>query len=174
MKTIKTNWNSGNFSLSHEVECSDDQVLLLAEKGLLWYMQRNRQHDVVLGAFETVNGKQVRRKAFKRGDVGYGKPLADKLTAAYGEVSLSDAEVDKLPVDTAVGEYIRDVTDSKFTEETAIASRHESAGDLEDWLKAKCKFEGDTHGDDGEYSAEMLRAVRGYKLEVLRASAAGI
>lgn len=171
MIKIKTQWNSGNFSLSHQVEATEEQVLALAEKGLLWYMQRNREHDEVLGAFEKQGDKQVRRKGFKRGDVLYDKGTADDLKAVYGEVALSESS--KLPVETDVVEYIRETgADSKFTEERAIAGRHESQGDLEEWLMEKCEFAEATHGEDGEYSVEMLRAVRTYKLEVLRARAA--
>lgn len=171
MIKIKTQWNSGNFSLSHQVEATEEQVLALAEKGLLWYMQRNREHDEVLGAFEKQGDKQVRRKGFKRGDVAFAVPMAMALKAAYGDIVVGEAG--KLAVDTMVGEYLRETgADSKFTEERAIAGRHESKGDLEEWLMEKCEFAEATHGEDGEYSVEMLRAVRAYKLQVLRASAA--
>lgn len=171
MQKIKTQWNSGNFSLSHQVEATEEQVLALAEKGLLWYMQRNREHDVVLGAFEKQGDKQVRRKGFKRGDVAYAPNLAVELKAVYEELKLD--ENSKLPVMTDVVEYLRETgADSKFTEERQIAGRHESKGDLEEWLMEKCEFAEATHGEDGEYSVEMLRAVRAYKLEVLRKQAA--
>lgn len=167
---INTKWNSGNFSLTHGVEVDEAGLLALAEKGLLWFMQRNREHDGVLGAFERVGGKSVRRKGWKRGDVAYGLPMATALKAVYGELKLSGS---KLPVVTEVSEYIREVgADSKFTEERQIAGRHESKGDLEEWLLEKCEFADATHGEDGEYSVEMLRAVRAYKLEVLRKQAA--
>lgn len=171
MTKINTKWNSGNFSLTHEVEVDEAGLLALAEKGLLWFMQRNREHDGVLGAFEKQGDKQVRRKGWKRGDVAFDKPTADDLKAVYGELKLSESS--KLPVVTEVGEYVRETgADSKFTEERAIAGRHESKGDLEEWLLEKCSYAEDTHGEDGEYSVEMLRAVRGYKLEVLRKQAA--
>lgn len=170
MQKINTKWNSGNFSLSHGVEVDEVGLLALAEKGLLWFMQRNREHDGVLGAFEKVEGKSVRKKGWKRGDVAYSQPLATALKGVYGEMELSG---NKLPVVTEVGEYIREAgADSKFTEERAIAGRHESKGDLEEWLLEKCEFADATHGEDGEYSVEMLRAVRAYKLEVLRKQAA--
>lgn len=171
MQKINTKWNSGNFSLSHGVEVDEVGLLALAEKGLLWFMQRNREHDGVLGAFEQVGGKSVRRKGWKRGDVAYGLPMATALKAVYGELKLTESS--KLPVTTEVGEYIREAgADSKFTEERAIAGRHESKGDLEEWLLEKCEFADATHDAEGEYSVEMLRAVRGYKLEVLRKQAA--
>lgn len=164
---IKADWNSGNFSLAHEVEVSEAQVAELASDGLLYRMQRNREHDEILGAFEKVGDKKVRRKAWKRIDVGYDATLASKLVKSYGEVKF---EGDIIPVVTAITEYVRDGgADSKFTEETAIAVRHESAGDLEEWLKATVGYAGDTHGEDGEYDAGMLRAVRGYKLARLAA-----
>lgn len=180
MNTIKCSWNSGNFTLSHEVKVDDKGTLALAEKGLLWHMQRNREHDVVLGAM--TNDRKLARKdakgngpwrkeGFKRGDVGYSPELAEKLQATYAAFGDEGAEIDVL---TTVAEYIRDVADSKFTEETAIATRHESANDLEVWLKEKCKYEGETHGEDGEFDVAMLRSIRALKLEVLRASAANI
>lgn len=166
MKTIKTSWNSGNFTLTHSVEATDEMVQVFAEKGLLWFAQRNREHDVVLGAFESVDGKNKRRKGFSRGDVGFTSAMANSLSKAYTKLGEKDATFD---VTTTVGEYIRDVADSKFTEETAIASRHESAGDLEEWLEAKCDYVGETHGEDGEFAVEMLRAVRTFKIARLAA-----
>lgn len=164
---IKADWNSGNFSLNHEVEVTEGQVAELASDGLLYRMQRNREHDEILGAFEKVGDKKVRRKAWKRIDVDYADNLAKALVASYGSVKFGETAI---PVATAITEYIRDGgADSKFTEETAIASRHESAGDLEEWLKATVGYAGDTHGEDGEYDAAMLRAVRGYKLAKLAA-----
>lgn len=167
MKVV-TSWNSGNFSLRHEVEVGPEQVAALASDGLLYRMQRNREHDEVLGAFTKDGEKKVRKPKWKRIDVGYDAGLAAKLKGVYG----GD---EAMPVVTEVTEYIREAgADSKFTEEIAIAGRHESAGDLAEWLLEKCDYVGDTHGDDGEYHAEMLRAVRGYKLKRLAALKADI
>lgn len=160
MKTITTKWNSGNFSLSHSAEVDDATMELLAAQGLLWFAQRNREHDKVLGAFHAVNGKQVRIKDWKRGDVDYSTADGAKLKAVYGSFDVSDTV--KLPIVTEVGEYVRDVAEPKYAAAKAAMARHESADDLEAWLEGKIGFKGEPHGADGEYNVEALKAIDGF------------
>lgn len=130
---------------------------LLAAQGLLWFAQRNREHDKVLGAFVTEGGKQKRKDGWKRGDVDYDAASAAKLQAVYASFDVS--ETVKLPIVTEVGEYVRDVAEPKYAAAKAAMARHESADDLEAWLASKIKFDGATHGDDGEYNVEALKAI---------------
>lgn len=174
---IQATWNSGNFTLKHEAEVDDKQLLALARNGLIWNAQRNRDHDTVLGIVRKDGKKTVRVEGQKadgskgklaRIDVPYSDDLAAKLATAYAGFEL-EGEV-KLPIVTDVTEYIRDVADSKFTEERELMSRHESEDDLEAWLTDKVGYDGATHGDDGEFAVEALRAVRKYKLAALAAA----
>lgn len=157
MTTITTKWNSGNFALTHEATVDEAGLLTLASQGLLWFAQRNREHDKVLGAFETVSGKQKRKDGWKRTDVDYTVDGANKLKGVYGEFEI--AEGVKLPVATTVAEYIRDVAEPKYANAKAAMARHESADDLEVWLATKIGFAGATHGEDGEYNVEALKAI---------------
>lgn len=150
---IKASWNSGNFTLAHTAEVDDVGLAALAEKGLLWHAQRNGEHDKALGSMETVDGREKRKTGWKRGDVGYSASGASALVTAYAE--LGDLEA----VETVVTEYVRE-EGAKFVDEKAGMLKHESAGDLEAWLKTSCGYSGATHGEDGEYSVDALRAVR--------------
>lgn len=157
---IETKWNSGNFTLGHVTEVTEAQRDILAKQGLLWFAQRNREHDVVLGAYTTVAGKKVRREGWKRQDVEFDAKLADALTAAYGSFEVADGV--KVSVDTTVTEYVRENAEPKYAQAAKAMARHESANDLETWLKDKIGFDGDTHGADGEYNVDALKAIDAY------------
>ena len=113
-----------------------------------------------------VNGKRKRKDKWKRNDVDFSPSVADSLQAALSKLAMPDSEI-PLAVDVDVLEYIRDVAESKFTEERALMTRHESANDLEEWMESKVKFLGDTHGDDGEFNIDALKAVREFKKAAL-------
>ena len=157
MKITHT-WNSGNFTLAHSAEVNEKQLEMLASKGLLWFAQRNGKHDMVLGAFEEVNEKMKRKAGWKRGDVGYSEERAMRLRDAYGEFEI-EKDV-KLQVVTEVGEYTKEAAALVYRDARTRVEAHESAGDLEKWLKEKCGYGGNTHTDDGEdFSQAMLIAV---------------
>lgn len=172
---IATKWNSGNFTLAHSAEVTEEQVPVLASLGLLYLAQRNREHDEVLGAYEKVDGKKKRKAGWKRNDVAYGATLAERLAATYAEFKLDGDEV--LDVDTVVTEYIRDTVESKFTDERAVAEARESLpeAEFEKWLRGTLGFKGETHTADGDdYSREFLLAIRERKLAIQRAQMANI
>lgn len=172
MKTAKAEWNSGNFTLTHSVELTEEQAQVFLDKGLLWYMQRNREHDVVLGAFEKKGDKMVRKDKWSRGDVEFSQELASKLIVAYSEIPFG-ADGESIEVDSNVVEYTREGAALKYRDAKEIASRHESAGDLESWLKSK-GYEGETHGPDGEFLPAMLAAVHKVWTAHLAAQRAGV
>jgi hypothetical protein len=169
MHKINITWNSGNFALNHEVELTDSQLREAAAKGILWHAQRNREQDVVLGAFTKVNGKTKRREGWKRIDVPYSTDMAQKLSAVFSKIVLVDADDEKkqpevaVDVLTTVSEYDRESGgDYKFTREIAKLGEKESNDTLETWLAGetfsagtlgtlKCKpYVGPTHTEDGE------------------------
>lgn len=160
---IKHEWNSGNFSLSHEAEVTQEQLVTLASKGLLWHAQRNREHDKVLGAFQTVDGKQKRRANWKRNDVGFSSDLANALADIYGEFEI--AEGVKLEVDTHITEYTREAATLVYRDARNLLERKESdpkVADLAAWLAEFCGYAGPTHTEDGEdYAQAALVAVNG-------------
>lgn len=170
---VNTNWNLANFSVSLSVEANEALQKTLMEYGVRYFGQRNSEVDKILGGFETVNGKSKRKANWKRSEVAYTAELAQALAKSFEKLSGPDELV--IPAEVEISEYVReDKVDSKFTEEKEIVGRHESADDLETWLVDKVKYTGDTHGDDGEYAIEMLRAVRAFKIARLRELAAGM
>lgn len=76
------------------------------------------------------------------------------------------------PAEVAVTEYVGgEPAALKYKAEREKASAHESAGDLEEWLEAKVGFTGETHGADGEFSREMLHAIKVKVDEIAKAAA---
>lgn len=171
---LNTVWNCGNFTLEHVAEVGDKLRDVLAGIGLRSVCQRNPEIDKVLGGFETVGGKSVRRKAYKRGDVAFSPGLAARLAASFFHIRAEGIELD---VATQARLYVPTDSDPKFSEEREIMARHESkSGDasapgpeqeLAVWLGATVGFEGSSHGEDGEFSLEALAAVRSFKRRML-------
>lgn len=164
MKTVKAQWNSGNFSLKHEAEVTDEQYAVLADRGLLWEMQRNREHDIVIGTYKKVGKKRV--KVCTRIEVPYSDDLAVKLNAVYGAAEI--AEGMSIAINTVITEYQRETAALMYRDAKAVLVRHESANDLEAWAKAKFGFAGETHGEDGEYSPELLAATHAFLKTLLQ------
>lgn len=166
MKKVTTESTLGNYKAIVSVEADENLQGILLPLGLKYVLQRQQSIDTTLGAFQMVNGKRKRKESWRRNDVIYTALLGERLQAALSTLAMPDSEI-PLAVDVDVLEYIRDVAESKFTEERALMTRHESANDLEEWLESKVKFLGDTHGDDGEFSIDALKAVREFKKAAL-------
>jgi len=160
---ITHDWNSGNFTLSHSADITQEQLVTLASKGLLWHMQRNRKHDEILGAFETVNGKSKRKAGWKRNDVAYDSALASKLKESYSRLEIADGVF--VPIETAIEEYTREAATLVYRDARNLLERKESdpaIADLGEWLKDFCGYAGATHTEDGEdYAQAALVAVNG-------------
>lgn len=163
MNKVQTQWNLGNFTIDLTSDVSDAMRDRLASLGLRFLGQRNTEVDKILGGFETVGGKSKRKANWKRNDVPFDPALASKLVVSFGELELPTIEgEEKSPIvnaDALVTEYTREATAMKYRDAKEVVSRHESANDLESWLAAKCKYDGETHGADGEYAPAMLQAV---------------
>ena len=166
MKKVTTESTLGNYEAIVSVDADEILQGILLPLGLKYVLQRQQSIDTTLGAFQMVNGKRKRKDKWKRNDVDYSTSVADSLQAALSKLAMPDSEI-PLAVDVDVLEYIRDVAESKFTEERALMTRHESANDLEEWMESKVKFLGDTHGDDGEFNIDALKAVREFKKAAL-------
>lgn len=167
MNEINSKWNIGNFAVSLTTLVDGEMLLTLAGLGVRYLGQRVSSVDKILGGFEkNAEGKSVRKKDFKRGEVAYSVELAKELNKAFQELELPDSEV-KLEANAVISEYTGG-TKPVYKEEKEICVRHESKGDLEEWLKTMVKFEGASHDEKGEYRVEMLQAVKGWKIAKLK------
>jgi hypothetical protein len=179
MKTIEVESTVGNFLVRCKAEVTDNQFAYFASKGLLWAMQRQSEVDKVLGAFTTdislahftAKGKGPwRKKDWTRNSVDYSADKAGKLQAVFANLAMPD-DLPALATTAEVLEYIRDVAESKYRDEKAIMSKHESKGDLEEWLAERIGYTAETHGEDGEFSVKALGAIRAYiKAELAKLS----
>lgn len=171
---VNTEWNSGTFSLTHEAEVSDAQLPILAAFGLRYLVQRNRDHDVILGAFTTDKGEAKgeakgkgpwRRKDWKRNGVAYSTTLAEALKQSYSEVVLSEDEAgaaEKLSVRTHVWQYDGPQGGAKYVREKAkMAEKESSEEGLEVFMKRFADYVGPTHDEAGEdYAPAALAALK--------------
>lgn len=169
MKEVNTKWALGNFSVELSSTVDDAMFTKLANLGLRFLGQRVSAVDKVLGAFETdATGKPRRKSGWKRGDVTFTPELADALVAVFTSLELPD-ESKLESVAVSVAEYVPTAAAPKFKEEREIVSRHESKGDLDEWLKATVGFAGESHTVDGEdFNPVMLAAVKSWKTEMLK------
>ncbi len=155
----KTEITIGNFIVSLK---ADYDAQFLADLGLKWIAQRQTSIDKTLGGFEKVDGKDKRIAGWKRNDVDFSEQMAKDLAAELTTLSLPDTEKKLEATEVLVTEYVREVGEPKYAGAKRAMSRHESANDLEVWLKDKIGYAGPTHGDDGEYHVDALRAIKSY------------
>lgn len=160
MKKITTESTLGNYKAIISVNADDTLQEKLLPLGLKYVLQRQTTIDKTLGAFTVVDGKAKRKSGWKRNDVEYTEAVAKELHTALSTLAMPDES--NLAVEAEIVEYIREVKEAAFTSEKAAMSRHESANDLESWLADKIGYDGDTHGDDGEYHPAALAAIRAY------------
>jgi hypothetical protein len=166
MKKITTESTLGNYKAVVSVDADEILQGILLPLGLKYVLQRQQSIDATLGAFHTVNGKRKRKESWRRNDVIYTALLGERLQSSLSSLAMPDSEI-PLAVSAEVTEYIRDVAESKFTEERVLMGRHESDDDLESWLVNKVKYDGPSHGDDGEFALDALKAVREFKKAAL-------
>ena len=162
MRKIQAKSTVGNFQVSCEAEVTEEQFAYFASKGLLWSMQRQTEVDKVLGAFTTgADGKAKRKDKWTRNSVDFSTELASKLQAVFASLAMPD-EMPSQPTTADVTEYIREAAVLKYALAKSAMLRHESKNDLESWLEDTVGYDGDTHGEDGEYHVEALKAIDAY------------
>lgn len=172
MKTVKTSWNLGNFTVALEAQVTPEQEEILLSRGLLHAAQRVSEVDFALGIAYKDGKKTVRkdgkdgRPKVTRNDVPYSDTLRDKLAEVFTGIEIAEAKGTAPAVTLAttpvITVYDRDDSTSKEARDMALRSisAHESAGDLEEWLAVKADYSGPTHTDDGEnYHPDAIAAV---------------
>jgi hypothetical protein len=184
MSKIETKWACGNFLIGMAVSfdalglpeladfAGDSLVVVLLENGIRQIGQRNSEVDKILGAFsKDANGKDVRRKEFKRNLVPYSAELAEKLKESFSK--LQYAENAPLNAEVSVVEYVPTAGEPKFAGEKAAMARHESmSGDVNSpskeqelsvWMKSTIGYDGPIWTEDEEdYHPAALMAVRAF------------
>lgn len=155
---LKTDSVFGNFAFAIEAEVGEKEVQLLASYGLLQIAQRSPAS----AAEKAMAGYEKRPTGFKRDSIAYGESAAAILREKLSAIPLDGNGT--ITCSVTVTEYVpaADATQTKVDVE--IAGRHESAGDLESWLAATCKYSGPTHEND-EYAPAMLAAIRAVRRE---------
>lgn len=162
---VNAKWSLGQFDVSLTVDASSEAVQkALLEAGLLRLGQGVNDVDKALGGFEFVKGKEMRKEGWKRGEVPYSAEAAEKVKATLLSLKANGLTI---PAEVEVGPKVGGSVASLYKDAISVVSRHESKGDLEDWLAAKMGYEGETHGSDGEYAVAMLVAVRKYIIDNL-------
>ena len=157
---ITTESTLGNYKAIISVDANEALQAKLLPLGLKYVLQRQTNIDKVLGAFHIVDGKSKRKSGWKRNDVEYTESLASKLHDALSTLAMPDES--HLMVDAEIEEYIREVAVLKYALAKSAMLRHESKNDLESWLEDTVGYDGDTHGEDGEYHVEALKAIDAY------------
>lgn len=164
MFNIKTGSRFGNFAWQASCEVSEELAAILLPFAITQILQRSPSSE----AEKEIAGYKKRPSGFKRDSLPFSaedaKTLQKHLQGAGVEVGEGDEKKSvKLPLSVEVVEYIPTAQESKFTEEKAIVKRHEDAGDLEDWLESKVKFDGDASDEQA-----VLVAVREFKKAALK------
>lgn len=160
MKHIETKWALGNFSvtLTHEPQ-SQEALETLAALGLRFLGQRNSAVDKILGGFRAgKDGKQERIAGWKRTDVAFDGKLADALAESFSRLALPDSEL-TLAASAKVEEYQRESAERVYKDARAKLAARESKAGFEEWCVSALGYTGETHGTDGEFALELVKAL---------------
>lgn len=156
-RNMNITFDTGNFTLAVSGTVKPEKLDKLAASGLRWELERS----VVGAVYKELAGVAGKRgkvlpKGYKRDSLTFTEENASKFEgAAFDELK---ATLDGLSV--KVTKYVPPVgTIRKDVEEVMV--KHESKGDLEAWL-ATLGYEGDSHGEDGEYAESACVAVSKY------------
>lgn len=165
---IETVWAIGNFMTGLAVEVNQETLQKLAALGLRYVGQRVSEVDKILGAFEKgTDGKTVRRKDFKRAEVDYSDELAGKLSGAFAELELEENV--KINPTVNVSQYVPTTKEPKYADERGLLKELENRAKLVDWITAKLPdFSGETKDTDGNYTTDLLVAVKAWKVAAMK------
>jgi hypothetical protein len=161
MHTLTCTSTFGNFKWTAQAQITDEQAVILAEKGLLQIIQRSpaSEAEKVLGNYEK------RPTDFVRSSIPFSEDNAETLAKFLGaEIELGEGVVIK-PSVSVIEHEIGAASQPKFVEEKQIVERHAKAGDLVAWATDKVGFTGE--GDLDVENVEFLKAVKAYKAAIL-------
>lgn len=161
---VKANSRFGNFAWVAEVEVDEEMTAILLPFAITQILQRSPSSEA-----EKLMAKYEKRpEGFKRDSIPFSEANAKILAKALEGAKVSvgegkDAKELELSLTANVEEYVPTVSESKFTEERAILTRHETKGDKEEWLKNSVGFTGDQKDEQA-----VLVAVREFKKAALK------
>jgi len=165
---VTTESTLGNYLATVSIEADSALQSVLLPLGLKYVLQRQTTIDKTLGGFtKSADGKLKRKVGWKRTDVDFTGSMAESLQAALSTLAMPDETT--ITPQVAVVEYVREVAEKKYAAASKAMLKHESKGDLESWLKDKCAYVGATHGADGEYAVDALKAVDAFIVSLLAA-----
>lgn len=157
---MKLKTTTGKYAIEVSGEILPAKLAELAELGLA----QGVLYRGVFAELRELTGAKRKLEDSAAFDAGKAKLVMEAITKALAPY-VPDHEI-------AVTEYVGgEPAALKYKAEREKASAHESAGDLEAWLAAKVGFTGETHGADGEFSREMLHAIKVKVDEIAKAAA---
>ena len=163
MKTIKANWNLGNYNVSIAAKATPELEEKLLVAGLTQIGQRQSGIDEAMGAFIGEGKNKKRKEKWSRGDVAYSDDMANTLATIFSRLSSKAFEIEGLECTVNVEEYVREAAELKYRDERAMAKEVNAKGEgkLEAWLEAKIGYTGKAWADDGlDFSEEALKAIK--------------
>jgi hypothetical protein len=150
---VAIEYSTGNFTLAIVGNVDTQGIAAkpplsgVIESGIRYVTER----DVASACYKAIAGKGGKLpKGFKRDTLAFGEAAAE----SFREVATT--ELSKLMPDVSV-EVTENVGTAK-ADAIALMSQHESANDLESWLAAR-GYDGDTHGEDGEFHPAAVNAI---------------
>lgn len=151
---VEIEYSTGNFTLviignvDTQGIAARPPLSEVIESGIRYVTER----DVASACYKAIAGKGGKLpKGFKRDTLAFGAVAAEQFRV------VATAELAKLMPDVSV-EVTENVGAAK-ADAIALLSQHESANDLETWLVVNIGYNGETHGDDGEFASGAITAV---------------
>lgn len=170
MHTLETNSRFGNFAWTATVEVTDEDLIHLANAGLLQILQRSPATN----AEKVMAGYEKRPDNFKRSSIPYTpaneKQFAELMSQPIeSEIKDEDGKVIHTlkfkPTVVAEFHEIGAAKELVYADEKKAVERHIKAGDALDWARDTVGYAGE--GKIDTENVELLKAIRAFKLKLI-------
>lgn len=151
---VQIEYSTGNFTLAivGNVDTQGMEVKPPLSEVIEAGIRYSTERDVASACYKGIAGKGGKLpKGFKRDSLAYSEDVANLFS------TVATTELKKLMPDVEV--ITTENVGTAKADAIALIAQHESANDLEVWLAKNIGYDGDTHGDDGEFASGAITAV---------------
>ena len=140
-----------------EANVTDEQMLILANAGLLQVYQRTPQSR----AEKLMAGYEARPQGFKRSDIPFSeKGVEQMIETLLDSVEIADGQMLKATAATAKFYEIGKVAEPKYAEERKAIAKHLADNSFVAWIADKVGY---PCVEEDAYKEETLKAVKAFK-----------
>lgn len=158
MQKIESTIDSGNFTMTFKGEVKEEMRDALVADGLRYRVERDVLSAVYLKLIG-VPGKSGKLVMPKGKGVRKGLEFSPETALKFAEAAEGALGKYLNGAMASVGLYVSETKQPQYELAVKALERHESLGDIETWLANVVGYDGETHGEDGEFHPDAIKAV---------------